>query len=85
VTNDSKPKPKHTTEDGVRDATAHPPREWLTPNQTAAYLHIHPETLYKLRAAGQGPPSHRIGPRSVRYRRSDVDTYVVENPNNLRK
>lgn len=51
--------------------------EWLTPKEAAARLKVHPETLYKLRSSGRGPQVHNIGPRSIRYRLSDLDAFVL--------
>jgi excisionase family DNA binding protein len=63
----------------ISDAALKQPSEWLTSAEAAAYLRVHPETLVKWRACNKGPPFHRIGPRSIRYRRADLDAYVTAN------
>ena len=47
----------------------------LTQDEVAAMLGVHPRTLQRLRAAGEGPKPITIG-RSVRYRRADVLRFV---------
>lgn len=47
----------------------------LVIEEVSARLGVPVETLYKWRERGQGPKSARIG-RRLRYRSSDVDTWV---------
>ena len=51
----------------------------LTIDQAAAYLSIPKATLYtwRTRRAGFGPPAVKLG-GCLRYRRSDLDTWVAE-------
>lgn len=46
-------------------------REWMTPAEAADYLRI---GITKLRALEV--PRHRLGHRTVVYRRSDLDAYA---------
>jgi hypothetical protein len=49
---------------------------YLNPRATALYLSSSTSTLAKLRLRGGGPPFTRIG-RAIRYRRSDLDAYML--------
>ena len=55
------------------------PEPLWTIDEVAAYLGIPKQTIYRWRAAGTGPPSHRIG-RHVRYRRDEVERWVRRQP-----
>jgi excisionase family DNA binding protein len=50
--------------------------EWLSPEQLAAELGIPIKTIYQWRYRGTGPRAHRIG-RHVRYRRRDIEAWLV--------
>jgi excisionase family DNA binding protein len=45
--------------------------------EVAAYLGVPVQTLYVWRTKGEGPPAVRVG-RHLRYRWSDVDTWVEQ-------
>ncbi|MGH8904692.1 MAG: helix-turn-helix transcriptional regulator [Egibacteraceae bacterium] len=53
--------------------------ELLTVKQLAELLQVPVSTVYRWRHRGEGPRGIRVSGRHVRYRRSDVDTYLVEN------
>ena len=48
----------------------------LSPMEAAEYLSLKLSTLYHWRYTGQGPKSYKIG-RSVRYRREDLDAFLL--------
>jgi predicted DNA-binding transcriptional regulator AlpA len=51
----------------------------LTETQTSEYLgHIPVRTLQRWRLEGQGPKHCKIG-KAVRYRQSDLETFVNDN------
>ena len=45
----------------------------LTPAETAARLNVHTKTLERWRFEGRGPDFVKLGPRTVRYKRSAVE------------
>jgi excisionase family DNA binding protein len=47
----------------------------LTPAEFAALLGVHPRTLQRMRAAGEGPKPITIG-KTLRYRRRDVERWL---------
>lgn len=53
------------------------PREWLNPEDAAAYLDLSVTWLAKLRMANTGPAYHLVGRRCL-YRRTDLDAWVAE-------
>ena len=50
--------------------------EWMAPCPAAEYVDSSPSTLAKLRLRGGGPRFCRIG-RAIRYRRSDLDDWLL--------
>jgi predicted DNA-binding transcriptional regulator AlpA len=50
----------------------------LTNDQAAAVLGFHPSYLAKARLTGSGPRFLKIGRKSVRYRRSDIDAWLAD-------
>ena len=50
--------------------------EMLTTEQAAEFLKVKPGTLTKWRKRGRGPESVRLGPKTVRYRRSALMAWV---------
>ena len=46
--------------------------KYLTTREVADLLGLHVDTVKKLRGLRKGPPFVKIGPQSVRYKRSDV-------------
>lgn len=50
----------------------------LTQEQVSELLGFAPSTLQTWRSRGGGPPFLRLGHRTVRYRRSAVDAWVLE-------
>ncbi|WP_413717946.1 helix-turn-helix transcriptional regulator [Silicimonas sp. MF1-12-2] len=58
-------------------AAAELDRDPLLNNKEAAkYLTLQPCTLDKWRSQGRGPEPTRIGTRSIRYRKSALDTFI---------
>ena len=55
-------------------------RALLTPAETAARLRVSRSTLRRWRFEGGGPPSRKLGPRTVRYERSALDEWVDGRP-----
>ena len=53
------------------------PLKYFTPPEAAEYLRTSVSTLAKLRVYGGGPEVTRIG-RAIRYRRTDIDTYMAD-------
>ena len=53
------------------------PLKYFTPPEAAEYLRTSVSTLAKLRVYGGGPEFTRIG-RAIRYRRTDIDTYMAD-------
>lgn len=52
-------------------------REWLTVPQTAEELHIPRSRAYELIATGQ-LPAVRIGERSIRVNRRELESFLLE-------
>lgn len=50
----------------------------MTRNEAAAYLNLAPQTLANWCAKGAGPAVVRISVRCIRYRLSDLVTFVNE-------
>lgn len=48
----------------------------LNTKQAAAYLNLHPSTLEKWRVYGGGPKARRLGSKTIRYHRSDLDNFA---------
>lgn len=48
----------------------------LTPAELALELGLCTDTVLRWRA-GEGPVAIRVGPRSIRYRRTDVDAWIA--------
>jgi excisionase family DNA binding protein len=51
--------------------------ELISPEELAAWLKVPVRTVYAWRYKDDGPPGFKVG-RHVRYRRSDVDTWLAE-------
>ena len=54
--------------------------EWLTPEDAARYLSLTPKGLEDYRRPekrSDGPPFYRVNHRIVRYRRSDLDAWML--------
>jgi excisionase family DNA binding protein len=51
---------------------------FLTTAQAASVLGFHASYLAKARLTGSGPRYLKIGGRSVRYRRSDIDAWLAD-------
>lgn len=49
---------------------------WMTPRETAAYIGVSVETVRGWMRKRTGPAFTRVGYRTVRYRRSDVDGWM---------
>ena len=52
-------------------------RDYLTKDEAAAALSVHPFTLKRWRMSGYGPKSVKVGGR-LRYRLSDLETWLAE-------
>jgi excisionase family DNA binding protein len=50
--------------------------ELLSTTETARILRVHPATLATWRHEGRGPKFVKVGDRRVRYRLSDVETWL---------
>ena len=48
----------------------------LDTNQVARILGYRPRTLEGMRSRGDGPPFIRLSPRAVRYRLSDLESWL---------
>jgi len=55
------------------------PTEYLNTKQLAAYLGLSVDVLTDWRRDRRGPPFVQSSSRFVRYRRSDVDAWAIEN------
>jgi predicted DNA-binding transcriptional regulator AlpA len=53
-------------------------RQRLKAVEAATYLRVSRSTLSKWRMKGEGPPSHRCGPRLVYYFRDEIDRWLEE-------
>lgn len=51
--------------------------EFLTPKETAAILKVTDDTLRVWRRERKGPPSHRLGHRTVRYSRPQLEAWIA--------
>ncbi|MEV7387448.1 helix-turn-helix domain-containing protein [Streptomyces sp. NPDC091215] len=66
--------------------TAKAPRRerWLTAQETAERLRVKRKTLYNWASTWEvehrGPEPHRLGGRALRYRESEVDQYIDQQP-----
>jgi excisionase family DNA binding protein len=49
---------------------------WMTRTEAARYLKLGESTLAKYFVSGDSPPAAKIG-RSVRYRKTDLDAWMV--------
>jgi len=52
--------------------------EFMTPEQTAAYLNVPIRTLEKWRYLRRGPAYHRLSYREVRYKPADIDRWLKQ-------
>lgn len=50
--------------------------EWLDAKAAARYLSAQPKTLAEWRERGEGPKWHRMGSRSIRYARADLEAFM---------
>lgn len=50
-----------------------------TPAQYAEYIGISTQVAAHQRYRGNGPKYVRMGPRTIRYRKSDVDAWLEQN------
>lgn len=54
-----------------------PTAEWLTPSEAAAHLRISLPMLRKLTRAQRLPQPVKLGSRTLRWRRTDIDAHLV--------
>lgn len=54
-------------------------KSFLTTQEAAEYLGLKPSTLEKWRVVGGGPEFRKLGGRSVRYHRDDLDAWAAAN------
>lgn len=52
-------------------------QEWLSPEQAAAYLGLQPGFLKAAHREGRLPGA-RLGHRTLRFRRADLDAFMIE-------
>lgn len=64
----------------IQDALITVSSDWLDTTSAAAYCSCHPITLVKLRAQNRGPVWHGRG-KWIRYKRTDLDTFLASGPN----
>ncbi len=57
-------------------AGSRPDDTLLTTRQVAAQFRINPDTLQRWRSYGGGPKFVKLSARAIRYRRSDVVTFL---------
>lgn len=50
--------------------------ELLTAGEVSAYLRVTEAALAQMRYRGTGPDFVRLGPRSIRYRREDLNRWI---------
>lgn len=48
----------------------------MTPQEAADFLGINPATLAAQRREKKGPPYVEVGPKTFRYDRADLETYI---------
>ena len=58
--------------------------DMLTVAELAAWLRVPQNTIYAWRARRRGPRGTRVG-RGVRFRRSDVETWLESNSDQVRR
>jgi excisionase family DNA binding protein len=63
-------------------STPEPTDRLLSPTELADYLAIPVQTIYQWRYRGDGPPGYRVG-RHVRYRWSDIQTWLAEQTDDI--
>lgn len=51
--------------------------EWLTTGEYAALARVSVPTARRWARQSIGPRPHKFGPRLVRYRRSEVDAWMI--------
>lgn len=52
--------------------------ELLTFREVAAILKLNPQTMIEWRRSDRGPKWVRIGQKTVRYRRSDLEAWIAD-------
>lgn len=53
------------------------PDRWMTTAEAAAYIDVKIGTLEKWRFLKKGPRYYKIGGKRVRYRKSDLEAFLV--------
>lgn len=61
------------------EVTAYEAEEFLTDQELAYLLAVSTRTILRWRRNGSGPSYCRVGPRCVRYRRTDLDAWMAAN------
>lgn len=51
--------------------------EWLTTAEVAALIKRTPDAVYRMRKSGNGPAYVKPMPGMVRYRRADVESWLM--------
>lgn len=67
-----------TSRNSMRSPNTRPTETLLTTAQAATLLGFHPSYLAKARLTGTGPRFLKIGGKSVRYRRSEIDAWLAD-------
>ena len=57
----------------------HTETAWLTPDEAAEYLRLSRRGLEDMRARGDGPRYSKVNGRVVRYRRTDLNAWLLSN------
>lgn len=74
---------KHVMREVMRESAGPPAsREFLTPDQLAARLGVHPKSVRTM-VSRDGLPSHTLGPKLVRFLWSEVEQWALERGRNL--
>lgn len=55
-------------------------KEWLDTAEAATYLGMSKVALEQMRKKNDGPKFYKPLPRVVRYKRSDLDAWVIKKP-----
>ena len=54
--------------------------EWMTTREVAERLRISEKTVVAWRYQRRGPRFYKLGPRTVRYRREDIEAFARSMP-----
>ncbi|MCB2154949.1 helix-turn-helix domain-containing protein [bacterium] len=57
----------------------------MTVQEVADYLHVSEKSFRHIMARGDGPSQYRLGPRTIRFLREDVETWLMDRANPKRR